>query len=149
MLGDYFNAISENRSGNVLTLAWIEQNNSNANVATWNNRSYARSNDEALGAGEHYEDLVEAQNWLVPASLSIVNPADADVRGVFFDYSLTLRDSAAANWRVGVAADAPPLSPPVITLQPLDQTVTAPNPATFDVAATGNPSPDYQWQELI
>jgi hypothetical protein len=36
--------------------------------------------------------------------------------------------------------------PPVVTVNPLSQTVTAPAAATFTAAATGNPTPAVQWQ---
>ena len=36
---------------------------------------------------------------------------------------------------------------PVITLQPVDQTVAAGNPATFTAAASGTPAPTFQWQK--
>jgi uncharacterized protein (TIGR03437 family) len=36
-------------------------------------------------------------------------------------------------------------SPPAITTQPANQTVTAGQPATFTVVATGVPAPSYQW----
>jgi len=36
---------------------------------------------------------------------------------------------------------------PVITTQPVSQTVTAGQNATFSVVATGTPAPTYQWQE--
>ena len=36
---------------------------------------------------------------------------------------------------------------PSITVQPTNQTVTAPAAATFSVSATGTPAPTYQWQE--
>jgi hypothetical protein len=46
-------------------------------------------------------------------------------------------------------ADAAPIptpnAAPNITLQPQDQTVTAPAAATFQVTATGTPAPTYQW----
>lgn len=35
---------------------------------------------------------------------------------------------------------------PVITTQPVNQSVTAPATATFTVTATGTPTPTYQWQ---
>jgi uncharacterized protein (DUF2141 family) len=38
-------------------------------------------------------------------------------------------------------------SPPVVTLQPTDQSVTAGATATFSAAATGQPSPSVQWAE--
>ncbi|MBI5719219.1 MAG: hypothetical protein HZC37_16250 [Burkholderiales bacterium] len=37
-------------------------------------------------------------------------------------------------------------SAPAITQQPTDQSVTVPAAATFTVAASGVPAPDYQWQ---
>src|SRR5271165_6892098 len=36
---------------------------------------------------------------------------------------------------------------PVITQQPASQTVSVGQTATFSVAATGSPSPGYQWQK--
>jgi len=46
-------------------------------------------------------------------------------------------------------ADATPIptpdAAPLITLQPQDQTVTAPASATFQVTASGTPAPTYQW----
>ena len=38
-------------------------------------------------------------------------------------------------------------APPTITTQPVNATVTSPQTATFTVAATGAPSPTYQWQQ--
>ncbi len=48
----------------------------------------------------------------------------------------------------GGTSDPGPAAPtaPVITAQPSNQAVTAPATASFVVAATGNPSPTYQWQ---
>ena len=40
-----------------------------------------------------------------------------------------------------------PSTPPSISVQPADQTVSAGQLATFTIAATGNPSPAYQWQK--
>ena len=39
-----------------------------------------------------------------------------------------------------------PLATPIVTSQPTNQFVTAGQNATFNVAATGNPTPTYQWQ---
>lgn len=39
------------------------------------------------------------------------------------------------------------ISAPVITTQPSNATVPAGSPATYTVAATGNPTPSYQWQQ--
>jgi hypothetical protein len=49
--------------------------------------------------------------------------------------------SAAATLTVSTATAAP-----VLTTQPVAQTVTAGAVATFQVAATGNPAPAFQWQ---
>jgi|GEM_PF-1024816 len=38
---------------------------------------------------------------------------------------------------------------PGITLQPANQTVTTPAPATFSVTATGTPAPSYQWMQSV
>ena len=50
--------------------------------------------------------------------------------------------STAATLTVNV-----PLSAPTITTQPASLTVTAGATATFTVAASGNPSPTYQWKK--
>jgi regulation of enolase protein 1 (concanavalin A-like superfamily) len=39
-----------------------------------------------------------------------------------------------------------PLAAPIITTQPLDETVMAGMPATFTITATGEPAPTFQWQ---
>src|SRR5260370_34479898 len=39
-----------------------------------------------------------------------------------------------------------PATPPTITTQPVNQTVTAGQTATFAAAATGSPTPTVQWQ---
>jgi hypothetical protein len=44
------------------------------------------------------------------------------------------------------AATMTVLTKPGITTQPASQTVTAPNPVTFTIVATGVPAPTYQWQ---
>jgi hypothetical protein len=41
----------------------------------------------------------------------------------------------------------PALAAPSITTQPLSQTVTSGNSVTFSSAASGNPTPTYQWQK--
>ena len=41
----------------------------------------------------------------------------------------------------------PPPTPPSITVQPADQTVTAGKPAKFSVTATGSPTLRYQWKK--
>jgi glucose/arabinose dehydrogenase len=52
--------------------------------------------------------------------------------------------SAAATLTVNTAAGAP-----VITTQPTNQTVTAGQNVSFTVAASGTPTPTYQWQVSI
>ena len=41
------------------------------------------------------------------------------------------------------------LAAPSMTAQPSSTSVTAPTPATFTAAATGNPAPSYQWQTSL
>ena len=50
--------------------------------------------------------------------------------------------SASATLTVSAA-----LTAPSITTQPLSQTVTAGNSVTFTAAASGNPTPTYQWKK--
>lgn len=47
---------------------------------------------------------------------------------------------------IALAAGAGANVAPSISTQPTNQTVTAPNTATFTVTASGTPSPTYQWQ---
>ena len=56
-----------------------------------------------------------------------------------------------ADWEAQVSADQCGVNPasctqPSIATQPISQAVTAPAPASFSVAATGIPTPTYQWQ---
>ena len=46
----------------------------------------------------------------------------------------------------GVESSPPEDIPPGITIQPQSQSVTAPAGMTISVAATGSPTPTYQWQ---
>lgn len=53
---------------------------------------------------------------------------------------------SAANGSGTLTATAVKLQAPKVTTQPLSQTVTAGNSATFTAAATGSPTPTVQWQ---
>ncbi|MDO8469716.1 MAG: immunoglobulin domain-containing protein [bacterium] len=58
--------------------------------------------------------------------------------------------AAPDGWSAGeylVAVGAVPTVTPVITTQPANQTVAVGEPAAFTCAASGNPTPTYQWQK--
>lgn len=103
--------------------------------------------------------------WLNPMDeSSTINRADAaDTATTLGISTFALRQSGTSpgmgalafdNLLVGtsfadvVTNSTPPASntPPIITLQPEDQVVTAGDTVTLTVAATGTPSPSYQWQ---
>ena len=70
-------------------------------------------------------------------TLAAVTSADAASYTVVVSNSGATVTSAAAVLTVNTA--------PVITTQPASATVTAGQPVTFTVAATGSPAPSYQW----
>jgi hypothetical protein len=61
-------------------------------------------------------------------------------------FGVGVQDSSGRfTWRqFSMTVDAPPL----ITTQPISQTITLGSSATFTVVATGTPTPSYQWQYL-
>lgn len=60
---------------------------------------------------------------------------------------LFLDDLVVATSFSEVTSNVPPLpQAPAVTVQPQNQTVTVGDTATFAIVASGNPSPDYQWQ---
>jgi len=62
-------------------------------------------------------------------------------------YRVTLRNSAGSVTSNPVTLTVTPaVAAPTITQQPVATAVTAPNTATFTVAATGQPTPTLQWQ---
>jgi hypothetical protein len=79
-------------------------------------------------------------------SPTLVLPAvNAEANGTL--YRVAVRNSAGSVTSNPVTLTVtPPVSAPTITLQPAATAVTAPNTATFTVAATGQPTPTLQWQ---
>ena len=67
---------------------------------------------------------------------------DAGTYTVFVSNSVSSVTSNGAILTVNAASAAP-----IITTQPLNQTVNAGATVTFIAAATGNPAPNYQWQK--
>jgi pectin methylesterase-like acyl-CoA thioesterase len=61
------------------------------------------------------------------------------------NYTVTITNSAGSA--TSTAAVLTVNSPPVIVTQPVGATVAAGQNVTFTVAATGSPSPTYQWQK--
>jgi sugar lactone lactonase YvrE len=78
------------------------------------------------------------------ATYSITNTANGDAGSyaVVVANSAGSTTSSAASLTVTSASSAP-----VITTQPVSQTVAPGSAATFTVAASGNPVPSYQWQK--
>jgi hypothetical protein len=61
-------------------------------------------------------------------------------------YNRALSDSEIGSiYGAGAAGKCPTTIPPIITLQPVSQTVNVGDSVTFTVAATGSPAPTYQW----
>lgn len=79
----------------------------------------------------------QAQNTMTNAPVSFANLvtlSGADAR--------LLAATNIPTWFYGWE----PTIPPVINTNPVNQTVTAGQPASFSVSATGIPAPTYQWQ---
>jgi hypothetical protein len=75
-------------------------------------------------------------------TLSAVTTADAGSYDCVATNSAGSATSTAATLTVNAATTAP-----AITTQPTSQTVTAGAAVTFTVAASGNPTPTYQWRK--
>ncbi len=72
----------------------------------------------------------------------------ATVEGDAGSYAAVATSTAGtATSTAAILTVNPALAAPSITTQPLSQTVTAGNAVTFSSAASGNPTPTYQWQK--
>jgi hypothetical protein len=60
--------------------------------------------------------------------------------------AVATNSAGSANSNAATLTVNPAPSAPVITMSPTDATVYEPSAATFNVAATGTPSPTFQWQ---
>ncbi len=90
--------------------------------------------------GATYADISGATS----ASYSTPATSTSDSGTVF---RVHVSNSAGDVFSAGVLLDVSPApAPPVITLQPVGQSVAAPVSATFSVTVTGTPTPTYQWQ---
>ncbi|WP_277510044.1 immunoglobulin domain-containing protein [Ereboglobus sp. PH5-5] len=78
------------------------------------------------------------------ASLAIAN-ATAGMSGAQYRCVLNNMAGDATSNPATLTVGAAPVAP-VITTQPANQSVTAGQNATFAIAASGNPTPAYQWQ---
>jgi glucose/arabinose dehydrogenase len=61
-------------------------------------------------------------------------------------YTLTATNANGSATATATLTVTPATSAPVITTQPINQSVTAGQNASFTVAATGTPTPTWQWQ---
>ncbi|MGB0583200.1 MAG: immunoglobulin domain-containing protein, partial [Limisphaerales bacterium] len=97
------------------------------------NRSVLSGSADLVARFEYYR----LQRPVIPQNLQaadFMNPAqvsDAQLLAMFADNANPV---------------PPALTAPVITLQPQSQMITAGDNVTFNVTATGNPAPSYQWQ---
>ena len=90
--------------------------------------------------GSSYADITGA----TAASHTLATTSTADSGKVF---RVLLSNSAGQVFSTGVMLSVAAAGiAPAFTLQPLNQSVTAPGTATFTVAVTGSPTPTLQWQ---
>ena len=77
-------------------------------------------------------------------------PIAVNTSGLLGGYGVTDLQigSGGGNARISIVlATASTQTAPIITTQPVNQTVTAGSSASFSVTASGNPAPTYQWQK--
>ena len=74
-----------------------------------------------------------------------LDPTNSSDTGATFSVVITNSVGSANSSEATLTVQAES-SPPTIGTQPADQSVTAPNSATFSVTATGSPAPTYQWR---
>lgn len=81
-------------------------------------------------------------------ALSEADNGRFNLRFQFFCTRPNGNEAAASTIEFFTAAlpPAPPPVPPVVTLQPVDRSVTEPDTATFEAQASGTPPPTVQWQ---
>lgn len=98
---------------------------------------------QSSNGGGSYTDIVGG------TSSSYTTPATALAdNGKLFRVQVSNSNGNVLSTSVLLTVNAAPVAP-VITAQPVSQTVTAPATASFSVTATGTPSPTYQWQQSI
>lgn len=94
-----------------------------------------------------------ADDVVISGATSITySPVVGDVGAVIkFRATATNSEGSAVSTSVETAAVEAEevLAAPIITAQPANQTTALGQDATFSITATGNPTPTYQWQELI
>jgi hypothetical protein len=79
-------------------------------------------------------------------TLTLTN-VDPSMNG--YEYRARLFNGVGSGEVVSNAATLTVNVGPTVTTQPTDQTVNAGQTATFTAAATGNPAPTVQWEELV
>lgn len=75
------------------------------------------------------------------ASYAITSAQDADAGG----YSVVVTGQGGAAVSPAATLSIQPV-PPIFTLHPISQTLTAGQSVTFNASSTGNPAPTYQWR---
>ena len=98
---------------------------------------------QSSNGGASYTDIVggTSSSYTTPATVLADN-------GKLFRVHVSNSTGDVFSAGVVLTLNAAPVAP-VITAQPLAQTVTAPATASFSVTATGTPSPTYQWQQSV
>ena len=89
-----------------------------------------------LAANFNYPLIVSSVGPFAGNALGSSSPAFTGLIDYFFDTSSPIVPEDGGNFQA-----------PVVSIQPLDQTVTAGQNATFSVVATGSPPLSYQWQK--
>ena len=82
---------------------------------------------------------------------NILNATNSSYTVTNVQEALTGNYTVTVSNVVAVVTSSPPAvlslrTPPVITVQPTNQSVTVTSNVTFSVTATGNPAPAYQWR---
>jgi YVTN family beta-propeller protein len=128
----------------VITLQPTSQTATLGNSATF---TVAATGTPALTYSWQYFHAGAWHNWGVGTGFKTANfttlATTANYNGLQFRVIVTDGNSLTATSNTVTLTVN---SPPVITLQPTNQTVTLGNSATFTVAATGTPALTYSWQ---
>ena len=95
-------------------------------------------------------DGVTFTNITGATSASYKTPATTVANsGTQYECVVTNEAGSVTSTVAGLTVNPGASTAPTITMQPVDVSVNAPNPATFTITATGVPAPTYQWQQGV